>query len=73
MIIVKGFLYVIAPAPVRWETKVGPLLRYQCRKKPVSLGDLLDRLSGGSIKMKRLFEISKGSPLHTTHAGFASE
>jgi len=42
-------------------------------KYPVSLGDLLDRLSGGSIKMKRLFEISKGSPLHTTHAGSASE
>lgn len=42
-------------------------------KYPVSLGDLLGRLSGGSIKMKHHFKISKGSPLHTTHAGSASE
>ena len=42
-------------------------------KDPVSLGDLLDSLSSGSRKMKHLFEISKGSPLHTTHADSASE
>lgn len=42
-------------------------------KDPVSLGDLLDSLSNGSIKMKNHFKISKGSPLHTTHAGSASE
>ncbi len=64
---------LLHPLPCGGKRKWGPLLRYQCRKKPVSLGDLLDRLSGGSIKMKRLFEISKGSPLHTTHAGSASE
>lgn len=32
MIIVKGFLYVIAPTPARWETKVGATLQIHCRK-----------------------------------------
>lgn len=42
-------------------------------KYPVSLGDLLDRLCCGSIKMNHYFKISKGSPLHTTHAGSSNE
>lgn len=42
-------------------------------KCPVSLGDLLGRLSSGSIKMNHNFKISESSPLHTTHAGSASE
>lgn len=55
------------------KRKWGPLFRYIVGKYPVSLGDLLDRLSDGSIKMNPNFKISKVSPLHTKHAGSASE
>ncbi len=55
------------------KRKWGPLFRYIVGKYPVSLGDLLDSLFSGSIKMNHHFKISEVSPLHTTHAGSASE
>ena len=64
---------LLHPLPRGGKRKWGPLFRYIVGKYPVSLGDLLDRLSSGSIKMNHNFKISKGSRLHTTHAGSASE